>query len=144
MQQTPTHHGSKIRKEYALDYCAIQVRDDDIVVFEFQDSVNVDAEMVAELTQLADENMDGPFGVLSNRIHSYSLSFDAMSAVAQYDNMAAVAIVVHSAKSRALVETQNFFISALKKKPIKIFLDTDSAIAWLHATLPPPATTTNS
>lgn len=124
-----------ILEEYKLDYCTIQRRDDDIVVFEINDGIEVDAEMAAELTRAADETISGPFGLLSNRIHSYSLSFEAMTALAQYDNLAALAIVVHDGKSRMLVETQNFFISALTKIPIKIFMDTDSAISWLHTAL---------
>lgn len=135
MQQILNQHEIKIVKEYKLDYCSIQVRDDNIVLLEFQDGVEVTREMTAELTRLADDTMKGPFAILSNRIHSYSLSFEAMSALAQYDNMAALAIVVHSAKSRMLIEAQNFFISALKKKPIKIFMDFDSASSWLQETL---------
>jgi len=135
MQPILDYKNMSVVKEYKLDYCTIQVRDDNILMFEINDGVNVDSEMVAELTHLADESMSGSFGILSNRIHSYSLSFEAMSALAQYDNMVALAIVVHSAKSRLLVETQNFFISALKKKPIKIFMEFDSAVSWLQATL---------
>jgi len=135
MQQMPNYQKMNIVKEYTLDYCTIQVRDDDIMAFEINDGVNVDGMMVAELTHLANENMDGPFGILSNRIHSFSLSFEAISALAQHDDMAALAIVVHSSKSRMLAETQNFFISTLKKKPIKIFMDVDSAISWLQVTL---------
>lgn len=124
-----------IIKQYNLPYCTIQIRDDDIVVLEIQDGVDIDPERVMELMHLADENMAGPFAILSNKIHSYSLSFEAMSMLAHYDNLVALAIVVHSAKSRMLVETQNFFISALKKKPIKIFMDVDSADTWLQGTL---------
>lgn len=125
----------EIVKEYALDYCTIQHRADGIVELQIKEGVNIDAAMATELTQMADDVINGPFGMLSNRIHSYSLSFEAMSILAQYENLAALAIVVHSTKSRMLVETQNFFISALKKKPIKIFMDIDSAIAWIHKTL---------
>lgn len=124
-----------ITKEYSLPYCTIQIRDDDIVVLEIQDGVDIDPEKVIELMLLADENMAGPFGILSNKIHSYSLSFEAMSMLAHYENMAALAVVVNNARSRMLVETQNFFISSLKKKPIKIFMDFESADTWLQGTL---------
>lgn len=130
-----------ILKQYQFDFCTVQQRDDNILLFEFKDGIEVDADMAAELTRAADENMTGPFGILSNRINSYSLSFEAMAALAQYDNMVALAIVVHDAKSYALVEAQNYLISALKSKPIKIFMDTDAAISWLHATLPKSPTT---
>ena len=124
-----------ILKEYKFDFCTVQQRDDNILLFEFKDGIEVDADMAAELTRAADDNMTGPFGILSNRINSYSLSFEAMAALAQYDNMVALAIVVPDAKSHALVEAQNYLISALKNKPIKIFMDTDSAISWLHTIL---------
>jgi hypothetical protein len=125
----------KIIKEFTLDFCTIQQRDDDIVAFEFADGINVDAEMAKQLSRLADENIVRPFGILSNRINSYSLSFEAMSVLAHYDNLAAVAIIVHSSKSQILVETQNFFISKLRKMPIKIFKDAGPAIEWLHSEL---------
>lgn len=125
-----------ILKEYKFDFCTVQQRDDNILLFEFKDGIEVDADMAAELIRAADENMSGPFGILSNRINSYSLSFEAMAALAHYDNMVALAIVVPDAKSHVLVEAQNYLISALKKIPIKIFMDTDSAISWLHANLP--------
>ena len=122
-------------KEYKFEFCTAQRRDDDIVVLEINEGVEVDGEMAAELTRQADEAMTGEFGILSNRINSYSLSFEAMTTIAQYDNMAAIAIVIHDAKSRILVEAQNCLLLALKKKPIKIFMDIDSAINWLHETL---------
>ncbi|NOX76829.1 MAG: hypothetical protein GXP17_09535, partial [Gammaproteobacteria bacterium] len=94
-------------KEYILDYCTVQCRDDNIVLLEINDGIDVNAAMVAELTQLADDNMDGHFGLLSHRINSYSLSFEAMKALAYHKNLVAVAIVTPSAKSRPLVEAQN-------------------------------------
>ena len=131
-----------ILKEYEFDFCTVQRRDDDIVVFEIKEGVNVDADMAAELTRAADEVMTGSFGILSNRVNSYSLSFEAMTAIAHYDNMSALAIVVYDAKSRMLVEAQNYLIAALKKKPIRIFMDMDSAISWLHTILKNPTENT--
>lgn len=113
----------------------MQRRDDNILVFEIEDGIEVNADMTTELSHTVDKIMSGPFGALSNRINSYSFTFEAMTAIAQYDNMAAIAIVIHDTKSRILVEAQNYLLLALKKKPIKIFMDTDSAINWLHATL---------
>lgn len=130
-----------ILEEYKFDYCTVQRRDDNILVFEINDGVEVTDDMVTELTRTADEVITEPFGILSNRINSYSLSFEAMNALAQYDNMAALAIVVPDAKSRQLVEAQNHFILALKKKPIKIFTDIDPALDWLKTTLQNPAQT---
>jgi hypothetical protein len=122
----------KAGKQYKLDYCNILHREDGIVEIEINEGINVDAEMASELTRMADDLIKGPFCMLSNRIHAYSLSFEAMSTLAQYENLAALAIVVHSSKSRLLVETQNFFISAMKSKPIKIFMEYDAANTWLQ------------
>lgn len=135
-----------IIKEYKFDYCTIQQRDDNILAFEIHDGIEVDAEMATELVHAADTAISGPFGILSDRINSYSLSFEAMDALAHYDKMVALAIVVHHSRTRMLVETQNYFISALSKKPIKIFIDTDSAIRWLHERLHelPAHTSSNS
>jgi hypothetical protein len=136
MQQMLNCQKAKTAKEYALDYCNIRYREDGIVEIEINEGVNVDAAMAVELTRMADDIIKGPFRLLSNRKNSYSLSFEAISTLAQYDNLAALAIVVHSAKSRLLVETQNLFIATLKNKPIKIFMDFDAAISWLQSISP--------
>ncbi len=135
LKQIYETNNMKLIKEYTLDFCGIKYRDDGIVELEIAEGVDVDAAMATQLTEMADEVINMPFGMLSNRVNSYSLSFEAMSILANYDNIAALAIVVHSARSRMLVETQNFFISAIKKKPIKIFMDYQSANTWLHTTL---------
>lgn len=76
---------------------------------------------------------EGYFRLLSNRINSYSLSFAAMSILAKQQKLAALTIVMPAEKSTLLIETQNFFISRLKKKPVKIFTNFDLAINWLHS-----------
>jgi hypothetical protein len=135
MQQIHKPRRINTGKEYHLDYCNIRHREDGIVELEINEGINVDAEMAVELIRMADGIIKGPFCMLSNRIHSYSLSFEAMSALAQYENLAALAIVVHSTKSHLLVETQNFFIATMKSKPIKIFMDFDAADTWLRKKL---------
>ena len=122
--------------EYRLDFCTIFHRDDDIAIIEIDEGVNLDASMAQKLTDLTEHQVGNrPFALLSNRIHSYSLSFDAMAALANLPNLAALAIVIYSEKSQLLVETQNFFISTMKKRPVKIFNNMDAAIAWLQEKL---------
>lgn len=123
-------------KEYKLSFCTVIHRDDDIAIIEIDEGVNVDAEMSDEITGLAANVLgDKLIGLLSNRKNSYSLSFDAMEAMAKLPNMIALAIVIYTEKSRLLIETQNFFISHMKKKPVKIFTDMDEAENWLHEEL---------
>ena len=130
-----------IFEKYKFDFCKLQRRADDILLLEFNNGIEVTAEMVDKLSRAANEVMSGPFAILSNRVNSYSVSFEAMASIAKYDNIAALAVVVHDAQSRILVETQNYFISALEKrpgnllKPIRIFMNTDAAISWLQAVI---------
>ena len=123
-------------KEYKLSFCNIFHRDDDIAIIEINEGINVDASMAQELTELT-KNVLGEtsLALLSNRINSYSLSFEAMSSMAKLTNMVALAIVIYSEKSKLLIETQNFFISHMKKKPVKIFTDKNIAIEWLQSEL---------
>jgi hypothetical protein len=122
-------------KEYRLSFCTIYHRDDDIAVFEVDDGINIDATMVEEVEALAKASAADAVAILSNRKNSYSLSFEAMSAVANSPRLVALAIVVHSPKTRMLVEAQNQFIASLNSKPIEIFSDTESAISWLQQQL---------
>lgn len=122
--------------EYRLEFCTVIHRDDDIAIIEIDEGVNLDADMARELVELTEKELgDRPFALLSNRIHSYSLSFDAMSALANLPNLIALAIVIYSNKSQLLVETQNFFISTMKKRPVKIFTEMEEAIDWLKGEL---------
>jgi len=122
--------------KYRLDFCTIFHRDDDIAIIEIDEGVNLDASMAQQLADLTEKKIGNrPFALLSNRIHSYSLSFDAMTTLANLPNLAALAIVIYSEKSQLLVETQNFFISTMKKRPVKIFSNMDIAIAWLQESL---------
>lgn len=121
---------------YQLKFCTVFHRDDNIAIIEINEGVNLDANMAQELIDLTEEELKGrPFALLSDRKHSYSLSFDAMSALSALPNLIALAIVIYSKKSHLLVETQNFFISTMKKRPVKIFTDTDEAIDWLKKEL---------
>lgn len=122
-------------KEYRLSFCTIYHRDDGIAVFEVDDGINIDADMVKEVEALAITTAADPVAILSNRKNSYSLSFEAMSAIATSPRLAAMAIVVHSPKTRMLVEAQNLFIASIQDKPMQIFTDTESAINWLQQQL---------
>ena len=118
--------------EYKLSFCTVFHRDDGISVIEINEGIEVDIEMSQELIELAGEVLgDKPMALLSNRIHSYSLSFEAMSLLAKLPSLIALAIVVYSSQSRLMIETQNYFISTIKKKPVKIFNDMDTALWWL-------------
>ena len=118
--------------EYKLSFCTLLQRDDDVVIIEINEGVEVDAKMAQELIELSDSVYgDTPFALLSNRINSYSQSFEAMHVLAMKPNLVALAVVIYTDRSKLLVETQNFFISTIKKKPVKIFTDKDMATEWL-------------
>jgi hypothetical protein len=123
-------------KEYSLSFCSVFHRDDGIAVIKIDEGVEVDADMAKEVIDLAASVLgEAPFALLSDRKNSYSLSFAAMSALANMPNLVALAIVIYSDQSRLLVEAQNFFVSALHKRPMRIFTDTDTATNWLRAEL---------
>jgi hypothetical protein len=133
--------------EYRLSFCNLCFRDDDIAILEIDDGVEVDAAMVREISALADDLLDRPIGLISNRKHSYSLSFDTMTSLARSPYIAALAIVVYSSKSKLLVEIQNRIVSAIQRRPIRVFTAMDEAVDWLHAqrrhTLETPENTTS-
>jgi phospholipid N-methyltransferase len=122
--------------EYKLNFCTLFQRDDDVVIIEINEGVEVDTDMAQELVDLSDSVLAGaPFALLSNRINAYSLSFEAMQTLATLPNMVALAIVTYTKHSKLLIETQNFFISTIRKNPVKTFTDKDTAIEWLQSEL---------
>ena len=123
-------------KEYKLSFCTLFQHDDNVVIIEINEGVEVDTGMAQELVDLSDSVLAGaPFALLSNRINSYSLSFEAMQTLATLPNMIALAIVTYTEHSRLLIETQNFFISTMRKNPVKTFTDIDAANKWLRSEL---------
>lgn len=121
--------------EYKLSFCTVSHRDDDIAIIEINDGVEVSADMAHEIIELADRVLDRSIGLLSHRKNSYSLSFEAMKALAKFPKLAALAIVISSPKSKLFIEAQNFILLRIKKKPIKIFEQFEPAVDWLHAQL---------
>ena len=118
--------------EYRLDFCTIHHRDDGIAIIEIKDGINLSAEMAQELADLTKKVYgDRPLALLSNRKNSFSFSFDALTTLAELPNLVALAIVIYNQQTRILVETQNFFLSAMRAIPIKIFTDLDNAEEWL-------------
>jgi phospholipid N-methyltransferase len=122
--------------EYRLDFCTIHHRDDGIAVIEIDEGVNLNANMADELAELTRKVLGSrPLALLSNRINSYSLSFEALSTLAKLPNLIALAITTYNKKTKLLVETQNFFLSHLNEIPVKIFTNMDNAEEWLKEIL---------
>jgi len=122
--------------EYKLSWCTLFQRDDNVVTIEINEGIEVDTDMAQELVDLSVSVYgDIPFALLSNRINSYSLSFEAMQTLATLPNLIALAIVTYTKHSKLLIETQNFFISTIRKKPVKTFTDKDTAMKWLQSEL---------
>ena len=122
--------------EYKLSFCTLFQRDDGVVIIEINEGVEINTDMAQELISLSVSVYgDTPFTLLSNRINSYSLSFEAMQILATLPNMIALAIVTYTDRSKLLIETQYFFISTIRKKPVKTFTDKDTAIEWLQSEL---------
>ena len=72
--------------------------------------------MLEKLIQLADDVLgDKLLALLSNLINSYSFLSEAMSMLVNLPRLTALAIVVYNSQSQLLTETQNFFISTIKK-----------------------------
>lgn len=122
--------------EYRLDFCTIHHHDGGITVIEIDDGINLDSSMTKELIDLTKKVLgENPLALLSNRINSYSLSFEALSTLAGLPNLVALAIVTYNKQSKLLIETQNFFLSHLNKIPVKIFTNIDIAEKWLKEIL---------
>lgn len=130
-----TNKGLQSIDIHRLSFATAHVRQDNIVILEIDEGIEVTADMAEEAAFNANIHLNRPFGLLANRKYSYSLSFEAMDRLMNYQHLQAIAFVVYSLQSRLLVEMQKTLSQRIQTKPMEIFASTDAAIDWLQLQL---------
>jgi len=92
-------------KKYRLSFCTVNIMTDYIAEVIIDDNIEVSMEMVEEHDKFLCSVFKGDFGVLVNKINTYSYSLEAKLIMGSVVRMKAIASVFYS--SQGIQSTQN-------------------------------------
>jgi len=92
-------------EKYRLSFCTVNILTDNIAEVIIDDNIEVSMEMVEEHDKFLCSMFKGNFGVLVNKINTYSYSLEAKLLMGSVVNMKAIASVFYS--SQGMQSTQN-------------------------------------
>ncbi len=121
-------------KTYDLSFGTVTVLRPDLAEVIVNEGVEMDRDMVDEYHMFVSEFLAESCGILINKKHQYTYTFEAQLEIANLEKIKAMAVVVYSDATRIATE-------ALMKLPthsqwnLKIFPDREAGLAWLDRQL---------
>ncbi len=117
-----------IVREYLLDVGKIQVYDNYIVAI-FDEGATLTLERAYQIIGISEIHFrDRPFGIISQRIHSFAIDPVVYTYLRELENLKAYAIV-----SSREVDMHNFNIERMfYKKPMKFYIEYGNALNWVR------------
>jgi len=98
------------------------------------DGVEIDVDNVSQLYNWKRENLNAPFGILVNKINSYSYTFEAQMKLGDLEEIKAVAVISYQKLTE--ISTRLLKTAPTKQKlNLEIFDDRNQALKWLKAEL---------
>ena len=85
--------------KHRLSFGFYKVFANNIVEVTADEGIEMTLEMVEECHEFVNENVEGDFALLINRINNYSYTYEAKLSVASYEGLKALAFVCYSEKS---------------------------------------------
>jgi len=121
-------------EKYRLSFCTVNIMADNIAEVIIDDNIEVSMEMVEEHDKFLCSMFRGDFGVLVNKINTYSYSLEAKLIMGSLVRMKAIASVFYS--SQGMQSTQNIMEKrAMDSLNLKLFsgyeLGWQQAYDWL-------------
>lgn len=86
--------------KHRLSFAALNFLSEDILEVVIDSGVEFTLEMMAEYDQFLAEHFDHDFGVLVNRVHQYSYSYEVQLSIASHENLKAIGVVNYSQQSK--------------------------------------------
>ena len=133
-------------KKYQLSFCTVNILTDNIAELIVDENIEVSIEMVEEHDKLLCSIFKGGFGLLVNKINTYSYTLEAKLILGSIDPMKAIASVNYS--PHGLQSTQDILNKRSNDRlNIKTFIGTElgwqQAYDWLRIELSNGLHTTN-
>jgi len=90
--------------KYRLSFADLNLLSEDIVEVIIDEGVEFSLEMMDEYDQFLVQHFDHDFGVLINRVHQYSYSYEVQLSIASHENLKAIGVVNYSEQSKISTE----------------------------------------
>ncbi len=99
-----------------------------IVEVIIHEGVELTESMQEQAEQALDDTFDGEdYGLLVNRVHTYSHTHGSIIRVSKFSHLKALAIIAHSSASEEIAQIHTLF-----QDNAKVFLGRKQAMAWLE------------
>jgi len=108
---------------------AYKYHDDGIIIGEPAEGAEISARDTAQLVSAAESRFGGPFGLIANRVNSYSVDFESYRIVDQTPNLKALAVVIYRESAHPVASAEAHY---LRSTPFAVFDDLDAAIDWVR------------
>ncbi|KGK01098.1 hypothetical protein [Thalassotalea sp. ND16A] len=121
--------------KYYLSFGGINIIGDTIAEVIIEEGVVMTLEMCEEYDAFLLDHFPQPFGILSNRLHNYSYTYEAKLHTASLENLKAIAVITYNQEAKK--ETENLVKHRLQdnlnyKEFSGLQLGRDNGIKWLE------------
>ena len=123
------------KDSYRLSFAEVTLLKDHLAEVVVDENVEITLSMVNEYHDFLINNLRPPFGLLINKVNSYSYTFEAQSELASLDDIKAMAVITHG--RMATERATNHLISFPRQKEwnIRTFIDRTEGLLWLKEQL---------
>jgi hypothetical protein len=90
--------------KHRLDFAYLTILPNNIVEIVIDNDIVLSLEMVEACHEFVVKNIKGGFSLLINRIHDYSIAFEAQLSVASHEDLKAIAFVYYNSRSEVEIE----------------------------------------
>jgi hypothetical protein len=121
-------------KEYSLNFGKIIIIDENIAEVIVDDGVEMGLQHVDEYQQFLLNHMQTPFGLLVNKVNSYSYTFEAQMKIGTLPEIKAIGIVVYT-NAAEQATSYLYKIHEHDKWNLRLFSGRKEALLWLRGEL---------
>ena len=119
---------------YKLSFGTIHILQNNLAEVIVNEGVLMDKVMIDEYHDFLLKKLEAPFGLLINKKHSYSYTFDAQKTIVHLDEIKSMAVVAQT--SGAVMSTETLLnINGNINRNIKLFQEKEAALVWLQKEL---------
>ncbi len=119
---------------YKLSFGTIKILQNNLAEVIVNEGVLMDEVMIDEFHKFLLKTLKTPFGLLINKIYSYSYTFDAQKTIAHLDEIKSMAVVANT--SGAVMSTETLInVNGNINRNIKLFQEREVALSWLKKEL---------
>ncbi len=119
---------------YKLSFGTIKILQNNLAEVIVNEGVVMDEIMIDEYHKFLLKTLKAPFGLLINKIYSYSYTFAAQKTIVHLDEIKSMAVLAKT--SGAVMSTETLInVNGNINRNIKLFQEKEAALVWLQKEL---------